>query len=297
MRDLVRKVISASRRTDIPAFYMTWFMEQIRVGRFEIINPYNRRRSILPATPDTIHTIVFWSKNFESFITRDDGRQLQREGYHLFFNFTINSEDRVLEPHVPPLNRRLRQLAQLCAQFGPECINWRFDPMCFYRLNRNRRDNLHDFDKIVEQAASLGIRRCITSFMDNYAKIQKRIIAHTGFSFVDPSIAEKRSLVLKMERRLSPKNIKLEICCEKKLVAMLPESSNITGSTCIPNRRLQDLYGGRLSVKKDSGQRVSAGCGCGSSTDIGSYQRHPCFHNCLFCYANPSPPKPTKLKQ
>ena len=49
-----KTVISASRRTDIPAFYMPWFMEQISKGFFEVLNPFNQRVSVVPATPDKI---------------------------------------------------------------------------------------------------------------------------------------------------------------------------------------------------------------------------------------------------
>ncbi|MDA3896940.1 MAG: DUF1848 family protein, partial [Desulfobacteraceae bacterium] len=48
-----------------------------------------------------------------------------------------------------------------------------------------------------------------------------------------------------------------------------------------------DLFGGKLSYKKDTGQRIKQGCGCMVSKDIGLYKQQPCYHNCLFCYANP----------
>jgi DNA repair photolyase len=48
-----------------------------------------------------------------------------------------------------------------------------------------------------------------------------------------------------------------------------------------------ELYGGRISLRRDPGQRRRAGCGCRVSVDIGSYGRHPCRHGCLYCYANP----------
>ena len=124
-------VISASRRTDIPAFYMPWFMDRIEKGSFEVSNPFNRKVSIIPSTPDRVHTIVFWSKNFDPFIRRQYGIRLQKKGYHLFFNFTINSESPLLEPHVPALKKRLDQLKYLCSHFGAESVNWRFDPICF----------------------------------------------------------------------------------------------------------------------------------------------------------------------
>ena len=73
-------VISASRRTDIPAFYMDWFMEQIKKEVFEITNPYKRRKSTIPATPDKVHTIVFWSKNFDFFMAGGYGERLEKLG-------------------------------------------------------------------------------------------------------------------------------------------------------------------------------------------------------------------------
>ena len=171
-------VISASRRTDIPAFYMAWFMERIKKGAFSVVNPFNRRISIVPATPDKVHTIVFWSKNFGPFIRKQYGEQLQQLGYHLFFNFTINSYAPLLEPKLPPLSQRLAQLQSLCERFGAKAINWRFDPICFFRTPEGTlQDNLQDFPDIAADAAAAGITRCITSFMDHYPKIQKRLPA------------------------------------------------------------------------------------------------------------------------
>ena len=37
-------IISASRRTDIPAFYAEWFMRRIRAGYCTVPNPYNRKQ-------------------------------------------------------------------------------------------------------------------------------------------------------------------------------------------------------------------------------------------------------------
>jgi DNA repair photolyase len=288
MEPLTKIVISASRRTDIPAFYMHWMMEQIEKGVFEVINPYNRRVSLVPATPDKVHTIVFWSKNFGPFINGGYGKLLQKEGYHLFFNFTINSNSPFLEPNVPSLEERLEQLDYLCNQFDPITINWRFDPLCFYKIKKERiYDNLHDFQYISKRAACSGIQRCITSFMDHYPKIQKRTTPINGFSFIDPSDEKKEEILLNMEKALRAKKIRLQTCCEKRLLEILPEYSTITKSACIPNDFLEKLFGGNLSLKPDKGQRINDGCGCMVSVDIGSYHLHPCFHNCLFCYANP----------
>ncbi len=281
-------VISASRRTDIPAFYMPWFMLQLKRGFFEVTNPFNRRVSVIPAGPENVHTIVFWSKNFGPFLDGGFGETLLKKGYRLFFNFTVNSTAPMLEPGVPPLKTRLEQLGELCRRFGPRAINWRFDPICFYRNGEGAiADNLADFSRIADVAADSGIERCITSFMDNYAKIRRRIASLPEFQFLYPSLAQCCEIVMGLAAELARKSIRLFLCCEKDLLNSLPAGSGVQAASCIPNDLLIELYGGRLSQQKDSGQRTSAGCGCKISVDIGSYREQPCRHGCLFCYANP----------
>jgi len=285
----IKIVISASRRTDIPAFYMPWFMEQIRRGFFEVVNPFNQRVTVVPATVDKVHSIVFWSKDFGPFIDKGYGRRLIDLGYHLFFNFTVNSDNPDLEPRVPPLSARLDQLDHLSAHFGPEAINWRFDPICFYKKGPGKRyDNLSQFVPIAHRAAKNGISRCITSFMDHYPKINRRLSFRPGFELIDPPLSEKVDTILDMETGLAALNIRLFACCEKELIRALPATSSVAHSSCIPGDLLMELYSGRISLQKDKGQRVKAGCGCRVSKDIGSYRLQPCYHNCLFCYANPA---------
>ena len=282
-------VISASRRTDIPAFYMDWFMGRIEKGTFKIKNPYNQKVTVIPAGSDRVHSIVFWSKDFGPFLAGNFGDRLQRRGYHLYFNFTINSASDLLEPNVPPLDRRLKQLDTLCRGFGAEAVAWRFDPLCFYRTGRGKvEDNRHDFKRIAERAARAGVQRCITSFWDDYPKIRRRTAAVRGFGFLLPSLEEQKNIVLEMESELKPLKMDLYLCCEKELLGALPSASRVANGSCIPNDYLVKLFGGSLSFKRDRGQRVKAGCGCRVSVDIGSYRQQPCFHNCLFCYANPA---------
>ena len=282
-------IISASRRTDIPAFYMDWFMQGIDDGYFEVTNPFNHRVSTVMATPEHVHTIVFWSKDFRPFLDGGYGETLRQMGYHLFFNFTVNAESPWLEPHIPPLPERLQALTAFADRFGPETISWRFDPICFFRPPGGPdTDNLSDFQAIAKVMGDSGITRCITSFMDHYPKIQKRLAALPGFAFHDPPLEEKVRVLEWLAQVLKPYRINLYTCCEKEVMAALPEDSTIQSSQCIPGRLLTDLFGRDISLRKDAGQRVKQGCGCTVSSDIGSYHRQPCRHNCLFCYANPS---------
>lgn len=281
-------VISASRRSDIPAFYMDWFMGRIAKGVFELVNPYNRTKKVVAAGPSDVHSIVFWSKNFGPFLEGGFGQRLNDLGYQLFFNFTVNSSDARLEPNLPPLRDRLEQLDRLSRLFSAKAVNWRFDPICFYTPPKGGpTNNLADFETIAQAAAGCGVTRCITSFMDHYPKIEKRIKTIPGFHFNDPSNNQKQTILLKMEKYVRDLGIDLYTCCEKDVLGVLPAGTTIKPSACIDHGLLVDLYGGRLSRKKDAGQRRSAGCGCDASLDVGIYHKHPCPHSCLFCYANP----------
>jgi hypothetical protein len=281
-------VISASRRTDIPALYMPWFMACIEQGEFDVSNPYTRHVAKIPADTDHVHTIVFWSKNFGDFLARGYGENLVHRGYNLFFNFTINAFHPLLEPGMPPLAQRLDQLSRLSRKWGPAAIHWRFDPICVWSAGNGRlTDNLDDFDRIARSAAQAGISVCITSFVDLYRKIKRRMHVQPEVDLIDPPMDEKVDVILKMARLLRKLGMQLHLCCEKEVLAALPPGAHVKAASCIPNDRLADLYGPGISMRRDTGQRMAAGCGCRVSKDIGSYDRHPCRHNCLYCYANP----------
>lgn len=288
------KILSASRRTDIPAFYMDWFMGHIDSGFFTVKNPYTGISKRINVSQDIIHSIVFWSKNYDAFISGRAGKKLKQLGFNLYFNFTINSENAVLEPNLPPLKKRLEQLEELVSAFGPETIAWRFDPVCFFESNNKScgRNNLMDFPVIAETAASLGIKKCVTSFFDDYAKIQKRLKFLSRkddrvMRFKHPSLNKKKEVILRMEKFLAKAGMTLYLCCEKEVFSNLDAETSVLENSCIDGPYLKDLFGGLPETKRDYGQRSKKGCKCTQSIDIGSYDQHPCFHNCLFCYANP----------
>lgn len=287
MKHELKQILSVSRRTDIPAFYMPWFMDRVSRGVVEVVNPFNRQVRQVIISPQRIHTMVFWSKNFGPFLAGGYGDQLQAMGYHLFFNFTVNSRAPELEPGVPGLEQRLDQLRQLCHRFGAASVQWRFDPICHYTMNPGVIEtNLGEFETIAAVAGECGIDTCTTSFMDHYRKIGRR--TRGRLTFVEPSPAERVRILTHMEQTLGPLGIHLALCCEKMVLDKLPAGSAISAGACISGRRIMAVHGGRTSLRQDAGQRKAAGCGCTVSVDVGSYSLHPCHHNCLFCYANPA---------
>lgn len=287
MKGETKQILSVSRRTDIPAFYMPWFMDQVTHGVIEVANPFNQRVRQVAVSPQLIHTMVFWSKNFGPFLADHCGERLQAMGYHLFFNFTVNSRSSILEPGVPRLDQRLDQLRQLCLRFGSASVQWRFDPICHFVIKTGVIDtNLDDFETIAAAAGECDIGTCTTSFMDHYRKIERR--TRDRLAFVEPSPAERVKILLNMEQILSPLGIQLALCCENEAFDQLPAISTIIPGECISGRRIMAVHGGRVSLRQDAGQRKTSGCRCTVAVDVGSYRFHPCHHNCLFCYANPA---------
>lgn len=276
-------VLSASRRTDIPAFYLDWFLARLGQGSFVVQNPVGGVRRHVATHPQQVQAIVFWSKDFSRLLART----AELAPYHLFFNFTLNSESPVLEPRVPPLTQRLGQLRELASRFGPASITWRFDPIVCWEEDGVRRHNLGQFDRILEAAASAGVERLVISFLDLYPKVEKRATRVPGFRFYRPSLDEMIDLAIPLAKRARAAGMRVLACCERALLDGLPPGL-IEPSRCIDNELLSRLYGPGASLAPDRGQRRSAGCGCQVSVDIGSYTLHPCAHNCLYCYASPA---------
>ncbi len=270
-------------------------MKCINDGYFIVTNPYNGRSAKVDVCPELVHSIVFWSKNYDRFIESRAGELLEKSGFNLYFNFTVNSQNKLLEPGIPMLDKRLDQIKKLAKVFGPEKIAWRFDPVCFFRAGSDTdiSTNLSDFELIAHTASDSGITKCVTSFFDNYAKIRKRLdfMKRKGLfdiEFTDPSIEKKKQILLRMQDCLDKKGMSLYLCCEKHLLEELGPDTRIQANACIDGHLLKDLFGGAPDTAKDKGQRSKSGCCCTKSIDIGSYRDHPCFHNCLFCYASPA---------
>ena len=280
-----RPVISASRRTDIPAFYTPWFMEGIQKGEVTVVNPFNRRERTVDLRPEAVHSIVFWSKNFGPFLAAEAHAALEQMGYRLFFNFTVNAPNPTLEPRIPALDQRLDQVRTLCRKFSPDQINWRFDPICFYGQDGQILNNLEGFDKIARTMADLGISRCITSFYDPYRKVDQRLqaaMAEAGGPrdpvYMEPGAARSEQQDHKKDGQLcwqiSRHPAVSLLRTGAKFQRIFPPIENVSASACIDGRLPKKAVQAEDPVTaKDTGQRRDKGCQCTRSVDIGSYDR------------------------
>jgi hypothetical protein len=73
-------IISASRRTDIPAFYSGWFMKRIEAGHCDVPNPFNPTQvTNISFEPEDVDVIVFWTRNASPLLPHL--KELDGKGY------------------------------------------------------------------------------------------------------------------------------------------------------------------------------------------------------------------------
>ena len=80
------EIVSASRSTDIPAFYADWFFDRLKAGYSAWTNPFNGVKSYI-AYKNT-RFIVFWSKNPHPLISHLD--ELQELGIKCYVQYSLN---------------------------------------------------------------------------------------------------------------------------------------------------------------------------------------------------------------
>jgi hypothetical protein len=279
----MKKVISASRRTDLVAFFPEWLSMAFKKERAQVYGPSGHTYTV-DLNPETVHSVVIWSKNFSNLIEdRDSLRGTLRKYDQLYFHFTITGLGGCfIEKGVPPSSGALAQLDSLIEIAGtPERVSVRFDPVVFWKEDGEVRTNLPCFEKLAPEFAARGIRDIRFSFAQWYGKAVRRAEKH-AFEYIDPSQGDKKEAAYALLQITEDCKLRLYSCSQD----FLSEISGIHPSSCIDGSVLRSLHSGKenVSEKKDKGQRTE--CRCTESIDIGSYTQS-CPHSCLYCYANP----------
>ncbi|MFX1568915.1 MAG: DUF1848 family protein [Promethearchaeota archaeon] len=286
-QDIVKSpIISCSRRTDIPAFLMNWIIQRMKEGFVEVINPFNhKQKNVVSLDPKDVKCIVWWSKNFGEWInTYNKNRDLfdSYEGH--VFQFTINTPSELENNIKVSLNNRFKQLEWLVNEYGILAINYRYDPIIFYKekSSNNISNNLGQFKPIMEEISNIGIKEMIFSFATIYSKVKNRMNAR-GYIPIDPSIEKKKEILNELLQICNNYDIKMKACCQPDLLGI----EGVEQSHCIDAYKIEKLIGKVIPKLKDTGQRKD--CGCYKSKDIGGYSGiFRCKHNCAYCYASPA---------
>lgn len=317
----IGRVVSASRRTDIPAWYARWFMERVRQGFCEWVNPFSGQRRRVSLRPEDVAAFVFWTRNPAPLLPHLP--ELQRLGYTFYFHFTLNAYPRTLEPHSPPVELSVRRFRELADRIGPHRLFWRYDPIVLGQGGELRLDAAYHLRRFQQLARSLAgaTGRCYTSFVSLYRKTASRLRACDFAASAAPGEPERRELARQMAELAAQFGIAVYACCDDALVdcpACRPSpgspptsvDARARGPICKPGVARAGEAALRVcapgphvhkarcvdpavleSLREGLGRQLAARptreqCGCFESVDIGAYDT--CLFGCVYCYATRS---------
>lgn len=290
-------IVSASRATDIPAFYADWFFDRLEKGYSAWTNPFNGVKSYVSYARTRL--IVFWSKNPRPLLPHLE--KLREKGIRCYLHYTLNDyETERLERGVPPLDERIETFLRLSELLGKELAIWRFDPLILTEQT--------GVEELLRKAERIGDRlrgyteKLVFSFADirTYRSVENRLRRDAlpcrefdgrQMSDMAAGLAELNekwgyTLATCGERvDLSQFGVRHNKCIDDELIVRQfaddPLLMDFLGVS------QEGLFGPETEARKslkDKGQR--AFCGCIASKDIGEYDT--CPHECAYCYANRS---------
>ena len=272
-------IISASRRTDISAFYAEWMIHRLRAGFCTVPNPFSRsqvaRISLLPSDVDAI---VFWTRNprpLMRYLSEIDGL-----GIPYYFQFTVLGLPRELDPKVPPLEITLRTFRELAQRLGPERVVWRYDPIVFSEKSPAEYHR-ERFTAIARKLAGFT-NRVVVSIVDRYRKTERRMKAlrDCGAGLIDCAPEALAGLMRHLAATAAANQMEIVSCAEEIDLT----GHGIRPGRCIDHELIKQAFGKDVSAAKDPSQRPA--CGCVLSRDIGMYDS--CLFGCQYCYATGS---------
>ncbi len=313
---MVPEIISASRSTDIPAFYSDWFFHRLKVGYSAWTNPFNGVKSYISFK--NTRFIVFWSKNPRPLLPFL--HNLQEHQINCYIQYTLNDYTQERLENVSSLASRIETFKLLVDQLGKGSVVWRFDPLiltdniCIDDLIKKIQiigDQLKNYtEKLVFSYADIDLYRKVrinlmnnhisyhewsTEQMEEFAERLSSMNKDREWNFELSTCGERIDLAkygIVHNRCIDGDLITRLAWKDKELMEFLKvkiedvPAPTLFGKTDLPEGAIL-LPGNRYFLsphKKDYGQRQF--CQCMASKDIGEY--NTCPHLCEYCYANTS---------
>jgi hypothetical protein len=271
--DGVGVIISASYRTDIPAFYASWFLARLEAGYCRVGNPYGGGSHEVSLTPGDVDGFVFWTRNMRPLIPALDR---VRRVAPFTIQFTLTGYPRALESSVIATEEAVAQLRWLRDRFGPRVAVWRYDPVVF-AAGLEADAHAARFAKLASALAGV-VDEVVLSVVHPYRKTRRNLDAAArrhGFVWHDPPAEEKSAVLARLAGVAAEHGMAPSLCSQPELLV-----PGIGEARCIDAERLSDVAQRPIGAR-ESGNRP--GCRCALSRDIGAYDS--CPHGCVYCYA------------
>jgi len=267
-------LISASYKTDIPAFYGDWFMNRLDAGFCRMRNPYNGAVTRVDLTREAVDGFVFWTKNLGPFVSKLE--DVHRRGFPFVLQYTINGYPRALEVSVLEARKAAEHARQVADRFGRDTVVWRYDTILISSLTPVEF-HLDNFARIAGLLSG-STNECVISFAQIYRKTKRnldRAALEEDFTWREPTDFERQKLLRTLLQIAKQNGMRLSICSQPEFAG-----NGVEEARCIDAERLCRIAGQTITAKL-KGMRES--CGCYQSKDIGEYDT--CSHGCVYCYA------------
>ncbi len=270
-------IISASRRTDIPAFYMDDFLKVWNRGWTIWKNPFNPNQRKIVRFED-VKLVVFWSKYPVGIL-----RRFEDLSFDYYVLFTVNDYPE-FEPNLPPLDIRLELFEKLSEKLGKYRVVWRFDPIILARRISEPEDVLEKFSRILDRLYDKTFR-VIVSFLTPYRKTVSRL-RRAGYELILPDKELAVDMAKEMAKMAKSRGLEIQSCADRFNADGSLERVGIRRGACIDPDLVsksfpEDISKAVRDLGRDRGQRRE--CLCLKSVDIGEYGT--CKFRCLYCYA------------
>lgn len=273
-------IITASRRTDLPAFFGQWFMQRVKEGFFHSVNPFNAKQvKRVSLAPRDLDAIIFVSKNPRPFLHHLD--ELDQRGYRYYFQLTLNDYPSLIEPGVPSVGNRLETFKSLSERIGPRRVIWRYDPI----ILSSATPPAYHLERVERLASELSgsTTRLVISFFDLYRKAEPRLrdlANRTGIKITDSILDQPTCLQLASGVKAIGDRYGLEVVSCAEVIDLRPVG--VSHGSCVDAQLIRELFGVEANAPRDRSQRPE--CGCAKAIDVGFY--NTCRLGCIYCYAN-----------
>ena len=267
-------IISASYKTDIPAFYGDWLMNRLEAGYCKMINPYGGQVYRVSLEKADVDGLIFWTRNVGPFLDKLD--RVAELGFPFTVSHTITGYPKALDFATIAPQKAVEHLVAVRDRFGPYAGVWRYDPIVFSSLTPPAW-HLENFAALA-QALAGTVSEVVISFAHIYRKTARNMAAAArafDFTWGDESDAVKKELLLALGEIASKNGIKATLCGQPHLLV-----TELAATACVDAARLSRMAGYPIAAKRKPHRKE---CGCFQSKDIGDYDT--CPHGCAYCYA------------
>ena len=274
-------ILSASRRTDIPAWHVDWLLEGLHAGHVNVPNPYNPKQiSKISLRPDDMDAVFFWTRDIRPMLPHLDAGPLAT--LRSVFLYTITGYGPLLEPRIPDAEAAVGALRALADRVGAARVVWRYDPVLLGDERFSPDSHRARFRALARSMAG-STTRVVISLVDWYRKTSAAMSPFLSggeaprvlpLEAVDPLIL---GLIPDLREIAEEHGIEAAGCCEPEW----HERGILPRGACIDRALVATLWGLTITDRRDPGQRDS--CRCAPSRDIGLYDT--CRGGCRYCYA------------